>query len=158
MTRHAPRRTLRAALAALLAAEPAAAALAAAALTAAAPAAAESPRVLYMLHCQGCHLADGSGKPGEVPSLPAGLGRLLSVAGGRAYLVQVPGSAHAPLSDAELAAVLNWMLASFAPAQAGRSHAPYDAAEVAGYRARPLVDVAAARAELLRRLAAQAEP
>jgi mono/diheme cytochrome c family protein len=125
-------------------------------LLAAAPAAAESPRILYLLHCQGCHLADGSGKAGEVPPLAPGLAAFPSVAGGRAYLVQVPGSAHAPLSDAELAAVLNWMIASFAPA-AG-APAPYDAAEVARYRATPLVDVAAARAELLRRLAERRAP
>jgi mono/diheme cytochrome c family protein len=134
-----PRRSLRAAAAALLVA---------------APAAAESPHVLYLLHCQGCHLADGSGRPGEVPPLGPALARFPGVAAGRAYLVQVPGSAHAPVSDAELAAVLNWMIASFAPAPAAGAPAPYDAAEVARYRATPLVDVAAARAELLRRLAA----
>src|SRR5215207_2278697 len=26
-----------------------------------------SPRVNYALHCQGCHLPDGSGMPGKVP-------------------------------------------------------------------------------------------
>ena len=119
-----------------------------------AAASAESPRVLYMLHCQGCHLPDGSGRPGEVPPLAGSLGRFLSVPGGRAYLVQVPGSAHSPLSDAELASVLNWMVATFGPAREASAVAPYDAAEVARYRGVPLVDVAAARAELLRRLAA----
>jgi mono/diheme cytochrome c family protein len=132
----------------------AAAALAAAAsgLLAAAASAGESPRVLYMLHCQGCHLPDGSGRPGEVPSLAGTLGRLAAVPRGRAYLVQVPGSASSPLSDAELAAVLNWMLGAFSPAPPAASVAPYDAAEVARYRATPLVDVAGARARLLRRL------
>ena len=57
---------------------------------------AESPRVLYMLHCQGCHLADGTGSPGEVPSLEK-VGRFLGTPGGRAYLVQVPGAALSPL-------------------------------------------------------------
>ena len=131
-----------------------AAAAACAALLAAAPAAAESPRILYLLHCQGCHLADGSGKPGAVPPFGPALAGFASDPGGRAYLVQVPGSAHSPLSDAELAAVLNWIVATFAPAPAGGTPAPYDAAEVARHRATPLVDVAAARAELLRRLAA----
>jgi mono/diheme cytochrome c family protein len=128
------------------------AALAPIALAAAAPAAAESPRVLYMLHCQGCHLADGAGKPGEVPSLVGTLGRFPAVPGGRAYLVQVPGSAHSPLSDAALASVLNWMVASFGSPADGSGFVPYDAAEVARYRATPLVDVAATRAELLRRM------
>jgi len=124
-------------------------------LVAAAPAAAESPQVLYLLHCQGCHLADGSGKAGAVPPLGPGLAIFPYDAGGRAYLVQVPGSAHSPLSDAELAAVLNWMIATFAPASGGDPPARYDAAEVARHRATPLVDVAAARADLLRRLAAR---
>ena len=134
------RRRLRLALGAALAGLPAAAS-------------AESARVLYMLHCQGCHLPDGSGKPGEVPSLAGSLGRFLSVPGGRAYLVKVPGSAHSPLSDAELASVLNWMVASFGPAEAAAAQVPYDAAEVTRHRATPLVDVAATRAELLRRMA-----
>jgi mono/diheme cytochrome c family protein len=118
------------------------------------PSAGESPRILYVLHCQGCHLADGTGKPGEVPSLAGSVGRFLAVPGGRAYLVQVPGSAHSPLDDGQLAAVLNWMVAAFGPAEAAAGLVPYDAAEVARYRATPLVDVAGARAGLLRRLAA----
>ena len=138
MRRRRPR--LAVALAAALAGGPSAAA------------SAESARILYMLHCQGCHLPDGSGKPGEVPSLAGALGRFLSVPGGRAYLVQVPGSAHSPLSDAELASVLNWMVATFGPAEEALALVPYDAPEVARHRATPLVDVAATRAELLRRI------
>ncbi|TFG96603.1 MAG: hypothetical protein E4H11_03170 [Myxococcales bacterium] len=122
------------------------------ALVAAADAAAESARLLYMLHCQGCHLADGAGKAGEVPSLVGTLGRFLAVPGGRAYLVQVPGSAHSPLSDIELASVLNWMLASLGPAADALDFVAYDAAEVAQYRSTPLVDVAAARADLVRQM------
>lgn len=124
-----------------------------AAILAGQPAAAESPGILYMLHCQGCHLADGAGKAGEVPSLVGMLGRFLAVPGGRAYLVQVPGSAHSPLSDAELASVLNWMVASFGSPEDPSGFLPYDAAEVAGHRATPLVDVAATRSELLGRIA-----
>lgn len=122
------------------------------ALAAGTPAAAETPRVLYMLHCQGCHLPDGAGKPGEVPSLVGTLGRLLAVPGGRAFLVQVPGSAQSPLGDAELASVLNWMVASLGGLAGSAGFVPYDAAEVARLRATPLVDVAATRAELVRRM------
>jgi mono/diheme cytochrome c family protein len=128
------------------------AAAALAGLAAPGAATAGSPQVLYLLHCQGCHLADGSGKPGAVPAL-ADVGRFLEVPGGRAYLVQVPGSAHSPLSDAELAAVLNWIVAAFGPERDARALRPYDADEVARYRATPLVDVAGARAELVRRIA-----
>jgi mono/diheme cytochrome c family protein len=114
-------------------------------------AAAEEARVLYLLHCQGCHLADGSGRPGAVPSL-LGVARFATVPGGRAYLIGVPGSAQAPLTDAELADVLNWMLAEFGPTDVAAKMAPFAAAEVARHR-RPLVDVEAVRSELLEAMA-----
>jgi len=133
------------------------AAAALAALLAAGPARAEPARALYALHCQGCHLADGTGKPGEVPSFAGSLGRFLEVAGGRAFLVQVPGAATSALSDAELALVLNWMVRAFGPADAAARLVPYDAAEVARLRATPFADVARVRAALVRRIAAGAE-
>jgi mono/diheme cytochrome c family protein len=114
------------------------------------PAAAEDARVLYLLHCQGCHLADGSGSPGAVPPL-AGVARFATLPEGRAYLVGVPGSAQAPLSDAELARVLSWMLGEFGPAEVAATVAPFSAAEVAALR-RPLADVASARQAVLREL------
>ena len=111
---------------------------------------AEDPRVLYQLHCQGCHLADGSGSPGAVPSL-LGVARFATLPEGRAYLVGVPGSAQAPIGDAELAAVLNWMLAAFGPAEVAARVEPFGAEEVARLRT-PLADVGAVRAELVRAL------
>jgi mono/diheme cytochrome c family protein len=125
--------------------------LAAVCLLAAGPSAAEQAKVLYQLHCQGCHLPDGSGRPGAVPSL-AGVARFATLPEGRAYLVGVPGSAQAPLSDVELAAVLDWMLAEFGPEDVAARVAPYTAAEVRRYRV-PLADVEEVRASLLRALA-----
>jgi hypothetical protein len=116
----------------------------------AAPPAGAGPRVDYMLECQGCHLGDGSGSPGAVPDLRVSLGPLLRAPDGRAFLVRVPGSALSPLSDAELAAVLNWMIASFAPRATAKSFVPYGATEVGGLRAEPLLEVDRVRAELLR--------
>ena len=121
--------------------------LALAALLHSAPATSETPEVLYMLNCQGCHRPDGSGLPGAVPSL-AELSRFLATPEGRAYLVQVPGSANAPLSDGELAVVLNWMARRFAPGAVAR---PYTAEEVALHRATRLEDVVAARRRILGR-------
>lgn len=107
------------------------------------------PRLDYMLQCMGCHLEDGSGAPGRVPTL-RGVGRFLRVPGGRAYLVRVPGSAHAPLDDAALAALLNWLLVRFDPEAAGTpAFTPYDAAEVARYRATRLANADAERQRLL---------
>ncbi len=119
------------------------------------PAAGESPAVDYMLQCQGCHLPDGSGSPGEVPALGGQVARFTTVPGGRAYLVQVPGSAASPLDDARLAAVLNWMVRRFGPPEAAARFTPYTAEEVARHRGRPLIDVAGVRAALLAELAAR---
>ncbi len=120
----------------------------------AAPSAAERPEILYMLHCRGCHLPDGAGSPGSVPDMRDQLGRFLRVPGGREYLVQVPGSASAPLDDAELAALLNWMIVRFGPAEVARDFRRYTGPEVARHRATPLTDVDALRARLVRRIEA----
>lgn len=96
----------------------------------------------YLLSCGGCHELDGSGSA-RVPSL-RGVDRLLAYPGGRAYVLRVPGVANAPLSDARLAALLDWIFVNFG------NHTParFTAAEVAAARATPLVDPKAARAAL----------
>lgn len=88
----------------------------------------------WMLNCQGCHRADGMGSPRGVPPLPAGLAHLLCVDGGREFLARVPGVANAPLSDAAVADVLNWMVARFAPAPLLRGFRPFTSSEVADLR------------------------
>jgi hypothetical protein len=118
-------------------------------LLAGGPAAANDAAVDYMLHCRGCHLADGSGAAGRVPALRDHVGRFLQIPGGREYLIQVPGSAQAPLEDAELAAVLNWIVEAFGPADVAAAFEPFGADEVARHRATPLVDVEQRRRELL---------
>jgi mono/diheme cytochrome c family protein len=122
----------------------AAAFLAAVCASAALPARAFGPATNYAIHCQGCHLEDGSGMPDKVPALDGALARLAATPEGRAYLVRVPGVANAPLGDAELAALLEWTLRRFAGAAA-----PFTAAEIGALRAAPLADVAGARARLL---------
>lgn len=105
----------------------------------------------YMLNCMGCHLDDGRGYALRgVPTLSGYMGNFLSVPGGREFLVQVPGSAQSDLTDAELATLLNWMLHSFSPAQIPAGFVAYSASEVGQLRHRPLVDVAATRAALVR--------
>jgi len=103
----------------------------------------------YMINCQGCHLADGSGLPGSVPSMKDFVGKFLSVAGGREFLVRVPGSANSPLSDKELAELLNWILTTMSTEQLGSDFKPYNAAEVGALRANLLVDVDGTRARLV---------
>lgn len=112
----------------------------------------QPPAVNYMLHCMGCHLADGSGGPPDVPDARGEMGRLLAVEGGREYLVQVPGAAQAPISNAELAGVINYMLEHFNAATLPADYRPLTEEEVAAWRKDWLPDVAAVRQTLLDRL------
>ena len=109
-------------------------------------AASHTPAVDYTLHCQGCHLPDGSATPGSVPALSGTVARLARTPGGREYMARVPNVVQAPLDDAELATLLTWVVQRFG---GPGDFAPYTAREIARLRAQPLVDVAAARRELL---------
>ena len=112
---------------------------------------AEQPRPAgnYMLHCQGCHRADGSGIVGSVPPLENLPGSFLATAAGREFLVQAPGSSQSSLSDAELAELLNWILVNFSEAELPKSIAPYTAEEVGRIRANPVVDISILRQQVL---------
>jgi len=95
-------------------------------------------RLAWMLQCQGCHRVDGTGTGDEVPAIAGQVSRFLHVEGGREFIVRVPGVASAPLGDADLAALVNWMLAEFDPGHLPESFTPYASAEVATLRKRPL--------------------
>lgn len=110
---------------------------------------AASPETLYRMECQGCHLSDGAGGLDSIPTLTNHVARFLDVPGGREYLMQVPGVALSPLSDQELADVLNWMLRRFGPADAVDRNTPFTVEEVATSRKQPLADVATRRAALV---------
>jgi mono/diheme cytochrome c family protein len=120
--------------------------------------AAYTPDVEFALNCQGCHRADGAGTPDSVPALAGSVARFLAVPGGREFLIQVPGVAQAPLDDAALAAVVNWMLARYDPAHLPDDFPPYTAAEVRRLRRTPLIDVDRVRAALLRALPPSSSP
>jgi len=106
----------------------------------------------WALNCQGCHQPEGLGAPGATPPLKGQVARFTSTPEGRAYLGRVPGVANAPLSDAELAALLNWLLVRFDAGHLSPAFRPYTAEELNRLRARPLRnDAAAARADLVRR-------
>jgi len=95
------------------------------------------PAFDYLLHCGGCHREHGAGAPPAVPDLRGSLGAFASFPAGRAYVVRVPGAAQAPIDDVALAAVLNWMLASFG---AHAAFEPFTPQEVGAYRSAPLLD------------------
>jgi mono/diheme cytochrome c family protein len=111
--------------------------------------AAPPPAQDYVLECRGCHGARGEGTPGKVPPL-AQTARFLATPRGRAYLVRVPGVSGAQLSNARIAALLNWMLrelASDPPAPA--EFAPFTELEVTRARSLPLREPLKERAALL---------
>jgi len=106
-----------------------------------------NPRYDYLLHCGGCHIEDGSGNPPEVPDLREDMAYMIGFDAGRAYLVQVPGSSQAPLSDASLAEVLNWMMETYYPQLEG-DFERFTAEEVTRHRSKRLLDPKQARAAL----------
>jgi hypothetical protein len=118
-----------------------------------------SAKTNYILHCQGCHGADGLGLVAEdVPPLLNSMGYFTQLPAGRRYLIQVPGAAHAPVSDAELAELINYALLRFSSEQLPEGFEPYTREEVARNR-RQKVDVVSMRkalvTEIRRRLGVQ---
>ncbi|MBM4219834.1 MAG: cytochrome c [Gammaproteobacteria bacterium] len=104
----------------------------------------------YLIYCMGCHGEQGDGFKDQVPSMRGTLARLAVLPEGRSFLLRVPGVSQSSL-DAELTAeVLNWALREFSDAGARQSIPPFTADEVAQARARPLLEVSSARAQLLR--------
>ena len=97
----------------------------------------------------GCHLEDGSGAPGKVPSLRTTLIPFAQTPAGRRYLVQVPGTSQSALSDREIAELLNWMIRSLSDRAVPRGLGDFTAGEVGSYRSERLRDAAATRVRLL---------
>lgn len=127
--------------------------LALAALTlAAASAAAYQPAVNFQLQCMGCHHADGAGEEGRVPSVRGTLVPFSSFAEGRDFVMRVPGVAQAPLTDAEVAALLNWMARNLSDVPLPADFADFTEREVAAARHRPLPAVRTLRQQLLARI------
>ena len=98
----------------------------------------------YILNCSGCHREDGTGSR-VVPSFE-NMTELARKPGARDYWIRVPGAAQAPLSDARLAALMNWLLKRFT----GKTpEPPYTAKEVGKLRSKPLRNPIAKRKEIV---------
>ncbi len=106
----------------------------------------------WTLNCQGCHRPDGSGSEGTAPSLAGTVAKFLHVPGGREYLGRVPGVATSPLSDKDLAEVLNWMLWRFDAGHIPADFEPYTPAELGSLRTHPLrIEASRLRRDLLKK-------
>lgn len=110
-------------------------------------------RFHWIMNCQGCHLEDASGSARGAPSMAGSVSRFLATDRGREYLARVPGVAFAPLSDVDLASLLNWSVITFDPQHVPKDFRPYSAEEVGRLRATPLISEAAeVRRQLLMEL------
>src|ERR1700721_1716168 len=101
-------------------------------------AASANPAQDYMLFCMGCHGAQAEGVPGKVPPLAHSLGRFMRMPAGRNYVLRVPGAANSVLSDAQLAAVLNWLAREYSSEELTADVPMFTAAEVTALRHTPL--------------------
>lgn len=112
----------------------------------------------YVLNCMGCHGAAGDGVPGKIPPLKGAVGLFVHTEAGREFIIRVPGASTSLLTDAELAAVTNMMLARFGAGQAPADFRPYTAEEVAAHRRPAYKDVATVRRAVIEGLRRQGIP
>jgi len=106
------------------------------------------PEKNYLLHCSGCHLPNGIGDPPNAPTLRDTIGKIVATPEGRDYIIRVPGSSQTPMSDEQLADVLNWMLTEFNSATLPENFEPLSATEVGESRGQVLADPLKYRARL----------
>lgn len=114
-----------------------------------------SAQLNYLRYCSGCHGEEGAGRPSKgVPNMRGVLGHFLRVDGGREFIVRVPGVSYTPLADADVAALMNWLLAGIADPSRPPGTAPYTTEEVARLRSTRMADIPGTRAELVKRMGA----
>jgi len=117
-------------------------------------ASAQDGKAVYDANCAACHQPDGAGALGLAPPLAGTLGKRMAVPEGRKYLpgIVIAGLAGKmeskgviyegimpswqQLSDSELAAVLNHVLATFNAAELPAGFKPIEADELAATRAK----------------------
>jgi hypothetical protein len=110
---------------------------------------------LFVLHCSGCHGADGAGHAGSVPDLRGNLGHFMATPEARRFVLQVPGVAQARIADHEVAELTNWMLRRFSPSTVPAGFLPYRASEVRDARRDRLADVSGERRRIVAALREQ---
>lgn len=93
----------------------------------------------WVMHCQGCHGADGKGSDGGAPSMEGIVSGFLHTKAGRGFLGRVPGVAFVNLPDHDIAELLNWLTQTFDRENIPKSFKPYSKEEVNALRKDPLV-------------------
>lgn len=104
----------------------------------------------YILHCSGCHTLTGEGTVnGGIPAFPDSIQHIAGLENGRTYMVHVPGVISNDMSDAEIAAVLNYILDQW-----GEGERHFSADEVTARRAQEIGDVVVYRRRVVEELRA----
>ncbi|KFI30237.1 cytochrome C [Haematobacter missouriensis] len=115
---------------------------------------ARSAHVNYVLRCAGCHGMTGEGtEMGGVPTFLDSISALAADDRGRSYIAHVPGINSADLSPAEIAAVLNYVVAEWG--DPATDVPAFTEEEIARRHAEPMRDIVGARREVVDRLAAE---
>lgn len=123
-------------------------------LPATAPTQERSPHTNYVLRCAGCHGMEGAGAPSAgIFDFNGMVGAFAGIEEGRTYLMHVPGIAGSGLSDTEIAAVMNYVLETWAGASLPDPYRPFTAAEVTARRAIAIPDVVENRRQVAALLA-----
>jgi hypothetical protein len=100
-------------------------------------------QVTYLERCGGCHGIQGHSAPREVPRLQGQVSSFLCLPEGRGYLIRLPSVALSPLSDSELASLMNFVVFELGGVPGDRARfPPYTADEVGTLRKQPLNEVA----------------
>lgn len=97
-----------------------------------------SPRAIYLGRCGGCHGVDGHSADGLVPDLKDNAGYFLCDDATRGYAARLPNVAFSQISDADMAAMLNYVMFDLGGKSAPSAAKPYTAAEVSLTRRQPL--------------------
>ena len=98
----------------------------------------DGPATQFILRCGGCHGTTGNSPPESVPVLSGLAGWFLCSPEGRDYIARLPNVTRVPLSDADLADVLNFVAFDLGRGTAPLDAEPFTEAEIARQRSRPL--------------------
>lgn len=110
----------------------------------------------YMLNCGGCHRFSGEGVArNSIPDFRNSIGMFTWLPEGREYMIRVPGSSQSLLGNAELAEVLNWIVANYSPDQLPPDFKPFTGIEVGAVRRYRFDNVVQERHKLTELLGAQ---
>ena len=97
----------------------------------------------YLQRCGGCHGIQGVSNPTVVPTLRGQVGQFLCTQEGREYLLRLPSIATSPLSDEQVADLMNFVVFSLGGAQPDAVRAPvFGSREVHELRRKPLNEIA----------------